>query len=276
MENLVGTETSIAIRGSSGKLGSLVKQSLELASINSISINRETKYSQIKNPMFILDFAGPNPKNEQYWESFCLTKILDEYLEFLDWVKDTQSFYIRIGSYGEFSSNLTKYEYVSKEISSVVNKYLTNSAVNGCILYPSNIYGRKSLRNFVEVAIETYFRTETLNILNEDKMINPIHFEDLVRFLVDLVRNLQTSHATYSNIALISGSLYSVSTINEYVANQVANFDICRELQQEMIDEFSLRDSNPKSIKLEILPNRLKNYIDTEVKNELECHSHVL
>lgn len=276
MENLVGTETSIAIRGASGKLGSLVKQSLDRTPINTISINRDTNFSLIKSSMIILDFTGPNPKNELYWDSFSLSKVLNEYFEFLEWVKSTHSVYIRIGSYGEFSRKLTKYENVAKEISCAVNAYLSDWDINGCILYASNIYGRRSLRNFVEVAIEGNIRQKTLTLSNKDHMINTIHFEDLVTFLVDLVRRLQSGHVTNSNFALISESLYSISTINEYIANQVANFDIHRALQHEVIAEFSPGGSTSKGVEIEILPNRLKSYIDFEVKNELEFDTRVL
>ena len=107
-------------------------------------------------------------------------------------------------------------------------------------------------------------------------MINTIHFEDLVTFLVDLVRRLQSGHVTNSNFALISESLYSISTINEYIANQVANFDIHRALQQQEIAEFSPGGPTSKGVEIEILPNRLKSYIDFEVKNELEFDTRVL
>ena len=276
MENLVSIQRSVAVRGASGKLGSIVKESLELALLDTVSITRETNFSLIKNSMIILDFTGPNPKNEKYWQSFSLSKALDQYFEFLEWVKGTHSVYIRIGSYGEFSSNLTHYEYVAKEISHAVNAFLAQLNINGCILYASNIYGRRSLRNFVEVAIESYSRRETLTLLNKDKVIRPIHFDDFVRFLVDLTGRLQSNPVTYSNFALISESLYSVSTINEYVRNQVANFDIRRELSQKRDAEFPLIDLNSNTVKFETMPNRLKSYIDFEIKSGLECDSDAL
>jgi dTDP-4-dehydrorhamnose reductase len=276
MENLVTTETSLAIRGSSGKLGSLIKQSLERASLSTISINRETNLSLLKDSMIILDFTGPNPKNERYWETFSLDKVLVEQVKFLEWVKITQSVYVRMGSYGEFNRDLSKYETVAKEISRAVNAYLSDSDVHGCIIYAANIYGRKSLRNFVDVAIESNFRQEILTLMNKDQLLNTIYFEDLVNFLLDLVERLQSGHVVSSNFALISESLYSVSTINEYIANQVANFSIRRELQQELVKESSLIDSNSAGVKLKFQPHTLKSYIDSEVKNGLGCDSHVL
>ena len=270
MENLVGADTFIAIRGASGKLGSLVKQSLELSSISSVSINRGTNFLLNKGPLIVLDFAGPNPKNEQYWESFSLSKVLDEHLEFLEWVKKTHSIYIRIGSYGEFNSNLTRYENVAREISGAAKKFLSDPEVNGLILYPSNIYGRRSLGNFVEIAIESCFRKEILALVNQDKLVNFIHFQDLMQFLLDLVQRIQSNEDTYSSLALISDSHYSVEVINEYIANQFRDFDVSRVLQQEIMRESKLNEMYSNSVSLKILPNRLKNYIDSTVMNGLE------
>ena len=112
--------------------------------------------------------------------------------------------------------------------------------------------------------------------MNKDKVIRPIHFDDFVRFLVDLTGRLQSNPVTYSNFALISESLYSVSTINEYVRNQVANFDIRRELSQKRDAEFPLIDLNSNTVKFETMPNRLKSYIDFEIKSGLECDSDAL
>ena len=276
MENLVGANTTIAIRGASGKLGSLVKQSFELLSFCPVAINRETNFVFYKDPMIILDFAGPNPKNEQYWDSFSLNKVLDDYLEFLDWVKETHSFYVRVGSYGEFNADLTKYEYVASEISSTVNKFICDQGVNGLVLFPANIYGRKSLGNFVEKAIESSIRQEALTLVSQNRSVNFIYFQDLFQFLIELVGKIKSGEGICSNLALVSESNHSIVVLKDYIANQFEDFDTSRELKQEPITASKLYDKYSKSVNLKILPNRLKSYIDSTLINGLEFDSHVL
>jgi len=276
MEKLVGNKTSIAIRGTHGKLGSLVKQSFEAAAIKLVSIDRTTDLSLIKGPMIILDFTGPNPKNDSYWESFDLDKKLYEYTEFLEWARSTCSFYIRVGTIGEFSSHMTEYEYVARQISRTVNEYLAATNLDGCILYPSNIYGRKSLKNFVEVAMEGHFQRNGLTLENSNKVINFIHFDDMMDIIFKLVKESQFVQKDFPSFTLESPTFYAISVLNEYIAKQVVNFKDSRELKQELRRDVPLIDGNSKNIKSLLLPNKLKSYIDSTIMNETGCGTLVL
>lgn len=269
MEKLVENQTSIAIRGTHGKLGSLVKQSFEADGVKLVSIDRETDLGLIKGPLIILDFTGPNPKNKSYWESFDLDRNLYEYTEFLEWARSTHSFYIRVGTIGEFNSPLTEYEYVASQISRTVNEYLAVTNLDGCILYPSNIYGRNSLKNFVEVAMERYFQRKSLTLENGNKVVNFIHFEDMMYFISKLVKDLQFDQKECPSFRLSSPTFYSISILNEYIAMQVVDFKVARELKQELLQDIPLIDANSQNIKSVLLPNKLKSYIDSIIMSEI-------
>lgn len=275
MENLVGP-TTVAIRGASGKLGSEVSKSFEMNLISSTYLRRETNYNSLLEPMIILDFAGPNPKNDEYWETFNLNEFLEESQSFLEWVTKSKSIYVRIGSFGEFNPAPTKYEYVAQEISRQVNTFVAELGLNGLILFPSNIYGRASLGNIVETLIKSSFRQEELRLRSPNKTVNFIYYEDFIFFLLNLVGRFKTGNFVNSNLALTSEYSYLVSDLKDYTFSQKRKFDISRSLPRTSLPDLSSGHYCLDSVGVKTLPDRLKNYIDLRIKNGIEFDIHAL